>query len=288
MPTNQYFQNFNSLPQQQLVDDIAKEVIKINGTDVLYLPRNLVRRDDVLNEAPISVFETAFEVEAYIQNTDAFSGQGDIIGKFGLNVEDEITFVIHKERFKEETKLVSPKEGDLIYLYMSKSLFQISFVEHEKPFYSMGKNQVFEITCEKFTYSNEKFLIPAAQMGSLFDGFEREYAIKTALTLADVEGNYTIGEVVSQTSLSTTVSGVVSSFDPLTHKIYLYNVVGGEFTTGENLIGANSATTKNVIAVNDQELSAKADSYDENITFETEGDNILDFSEIDPWAEGDL
>ena len=69
---------------------------------------------------------------------------------------------------------------------------------------------------------------------------------------------YKIGEVASQTNLSTTVSGTVSSFDPLTHKIYLYNVVGGEFTTGENLIGANSATTKNVIAVNDQELSAKA------------------------------
>tara|TARA_B110000495_G_C22950310_1_gene556525 strand:+ start:117 stop:971 length:855 start_codon:yes stop_codon:yes gene_type:complete len=284
MSTNRYFQNFNSFPQQELINGLTREVIEINGTDVIYLPRKLINRDDILNEDSSNVFNSAFEIEMYINSNEGFAGAGDIISKFGLDVQDEIGFIVHKERFIEESKLPSPKEGDLIYLYMSKTLFDIKFVEHEKPFYSMGKNQVFELTCEKFQYSNEKFLIPAAQKGDIFDKIVRSYSTKTTLTLADTAGDYVIGEVVSQLG----VQGIIASYDPVTFKIYLYNVLGGIFLPNEQLIGSTSGTSKNVVSVRDQELSDQKDSYDENITFETEGDSILDFSEIDPWAEGDL
>ncbi len=284
MATNRYFENFNSFPQQELINGLTREVIEINGTDVIYLPRKLINRDDILNEDSSNVFNSAFEIEMYINSNEGFAGAGDIISKFGLDVQDEIGFIVHKERFIEESKLPSPKEGDLIYLYMSKTLFDIKFVEHEKPFYSMGKNQVFELTCEKFQYSNEKFLIPAAQKGDIFDKIVRSYSTKTTLTLADTAGDYVIGEVVSQLG----VQGIIASYDPVTFKIYLYNVLGGIFLPNEQLIGSTSGTSKNVVSVRDQELSDQKDSYDENITFETEGDSILDFSEIDPWAEGDL
>ncbi len=284
MATNRYFENFNSFPQQELINGLTREVIEINGTDVIYLPRKLINRDDILNEDSSNVFNSAFEIEMYINSNEGFAGAGDIISKFGLDVQDEIGFIVHKERFIEESKLPSPKEGDLIYLYMSKTLFDIKFVEHEKPFYSMGKNQVFELTCEKFQYSNEKFLIPAAQKGDIFDKIVRSYSTKTTLTLEDTAGDYVIGEVVSQLG----VQGIIASYDPVTFKIYLYNVLGGIFLPNEQLIGSTSGTSKNVVSVRDQELSDQKDSYDENITFETEGDSILDFSEIDPWAEGDL
>ena len=284
MATNRYFENFNSFPQQELINGLTREVIEINGTDVIYLPRKLINRDDILNEDSSSVFDTAFEVEMYINSNEGFAGAGDIISKFGLDVQDEIGFIVHKERFIQESKLPSPREGDLIYLYLSKTLFDIKFVEHEKPFYSMGKNQVFELTCEKFQYSDEKFLIPAAQNGDIFDKIVKSYSTKTTLVLEDAEGVYEIGEVVSQLG----VQGIIASYDPVTFKIYIYNVLGGNFVANEQLIGSTSGTSKNVVSVRDQELSDQKDSYDENITFETEGDNILDFSEIDPWAEGDL
>lgn len=291
MATNRYFENFNSFPQQELINGLTREVIEINGTDVIYLPRKTINRDDILNEDSSNIFDSAFEIEMYINSNEGFAGAGDIISKFGLDVQDEIGFIVHKERFIEESKLPSPREGDLIYLYMSKTLFDIKFVEHEKPFYSMGKNQVFELTCEKFQYSNEKFLIPEAQKGEIFNKLVRSYSTKTTLVLEDATGDYVIGEVVSQSGSAPgalSVQAIIASYDPVSFKIYLYNVLGGNFVPNEQLIGSTSGTSKNVVSVRDQELSDQKDSYDENITFETEGDSILDFSEIDPWAEGDL
>ena len=287
MSTNNYFKNFNSFPQQELLNDLSREVIQMSGSDVLYLPRFVVKNDDILGEDTLSKFTLAFEIEMYINNTDSYGGAGDIASKFGLDIQDEVVLVVNKERFKNETSIAVPKEGDLIYIPLTKGLFEIKFVEHEKPFYSLGKNTIFELTCEKFQYSDEKFEIPAGQLGGVFDKFERQHSITMSVTLASGSGKYTAGETVYQgVSVGTaTGKGFVSSFNSTTNVINIYNKIG-TFVSGSNLIGVTSTTSRNIDSADDQDIITS--QFSSNKEFETEGDNILDFSEVDPWSEGDL
>jgi hypothetical protein len=99
-------------------------------------------------------------------NIDGYAGQGDILTKFGVRVTDEATFVISKERFEEAvapfleqddeyTLSNRPKEGDLIFFPLGKRMFEIKFVEHEKPFYQLRKNYVYQLQCELFEYEDE-------------------------------------------------------------------------------------------------------------------------------------
>tara|TARA_B100002003_G_C14130675_1_gene543829 strand:- start:1398 stop:2267 length:870 start_codon:yes stop_codon:yes gene_type:complete len=289
MATNQYFKNYNSVPQQNLIDSLSEEVIKMNGTDVLYLPRVIVKRDNILQEDTLSKFTKAYEVEMYLNNTDAFGGAGDQLTKFGLDVQDELIFTVNKERFKEEVAEIEiPREGDLIYLRMNRGLFEIRFVEHEKPFYSLGKNYVYEITCEKFVYSNEKFEIPAAQDGAIFDAIERDFVQTITLDVSAGVGEYKLGEQVYQgADLGTaTARAFVSSFNISTNQLSVYNEIGTFKPADGNVIGNDSGTTRVLTAVDDQ--SSLNLPHSDNKDFETQGDDILDFSEIDPWAEGEL
>jgi hypothetical protein len=288
MTTNHFFKNFNSFPQQELLNSLTREVIQMSGLDVLYLPRKNIKKDDILNEDPLSKFESAFEIEMYVNVPDGFGGVGDISTKFGLDVQDELILIVNKERFLKETVLSVPKEGDLIYFPLDKNIFEIKFVEHEKPFYSMGKNTVFEMTCEKYVFSEEKFEIPIASSGVIFDKFERENAITIQITVAAGSSVvYTKDEEVYQgvSLVGSTAKGIVADFNSTTNIMNIFNTVG-TFATGINIIGATSATTRNVTKVDDQTISSS--EYSDNSTYETDGDGILDFSEVDPWSEGDL
>ena len=276
------------MPQQNLVDDLTKEVIQMSGTDVLYLPRIQVKRDEVLGEDALSKFTTAYEVEMYLNSTDAFGGGGDQLTKFGLDVQDELILTVNKARFsKEVTGISAPREGDLLFLRLNKGLFEIKFVEHERPFYTLGKNYVYELTCEKFVYSNEKFEIPPAQDGALFDAIEREFTPMVTLSMEAGTGTYTLGEVVYQgvDAGTATAKGFVGAFNTATNQLSIYNEIG-TFVVGTDVIGDTSATTRELVLRDDQQSLNLP--FADNKTFETEGDNILDFSELDPWAEGDL
>jgi len=293
MTTNQFFKNFNSLPQQDLLNSLTKEVIQMSGLDVLYLPRTDVKRDDILNEDPLSRYESAVDIEMYINIPEGFGGAGDVATKFGLDVQDEIIMIVNKERFFAETALTSPREGDLIYFPLDRNIFQINFVEDEKPFYTMGKNTVFEMTCEKYVFSEEIFDIPIGSSGKIFDKFERENAITMQITVAsDLAEDalvYAVDEEVFQgASLAGgTAKGIVAGFNGTSspNTLNIFNV-SGTFVTGSNIIGNTSETTRNVTKVDDQTISSS--EFADNSTYETDGDGILDFSEVDPWSEGDL
>ena len=286
MATNNYFKNFNSFPQQELLNDLTKEVIQLSGSDVYYLPRKVVKNDEILGEDALTTFTKSFEIEMYIVNADAYGGAGDVGSRFGLEINDEITLVVHRERFKTETMLSLPTEGDLIYVPLTKGLFEIKFVEDEKPFYSLGKNYIFQLICEKFQYSNEKFEIPAGQMGEIFNRFARQHAMKIQLTLAAGTDKYVLGEIVYQgdTIGAATAQGKVAQWDSTNRIMYVYDTVG-TFLSGTNVKGFTNNASRNVVTADDQ---LPNDRFADNKIFETEGDSILDFSEIDPWSEGDL
>ena len=143
--------------------------------DVLYCPREIMMTDGVFNEEVIGEFNDAYMIEAYMENFDGFQGGGDLLTKFGVAQTDEITMVISQQRFsdlisqfllldKDYQAPERPQEGDLIYLPLTSNYFEIKFVEHEEPFYQLGKGYVYKLKAELFEYSDEK--------GDLFDSDE--------------------------------------------------------------------------------------------------------------------
>ena len=282
MATNIFFQN--SITDQNLLNDINREVIQQAGIDVMYIPRTLVKEDLILNEDVISQFNTAYEIEMYVKSSDNFGGPDDAISRFGLDISDELILVVHAESFKFATNITTPVEGDLIYFPLSKGLFEIKFVEDEQPFYQVGKNYIFELTCEVFQYGEEKI-----DTGTDADKVEREnaYAVDLVLT-AGGTGTYIIDEAVYQGAnlAGATGKGIVAAWTSSTRTLRVNNIVG-TFAISTNITGATSGAVWSQAAATDDQLLPTIPFADNKI-LETDGDAILDFSESDPFSEGDL
>ena len=167
MALNPFFLQ-GSRGEQNLIQDLINEQLKIYGIEVTYIPRKFVRKQTIIEEIQSSKFDDNFLIEAYLNNYDGYSGAGDIMTKFGVSIRDEVSLVISKERFEdfiavflegenddEITVSSRPREGDLIYFPLGQRLFEVKFVEHESPFYQLGKNYVYELQCELFEYEDE-------------------------------------------------------------------------------------------------------------------------------------
>lgn len=187
MATSFFFNNKTYRPEQNLIQNLANEMIKIYGIDIYYIIRNTNQNniDPLLDQAPTSYFEIAVPIEMYINSYDGFLGQGDLLTKFGLDVADKLVVSVSRTRFAEDigsqNNLIRPREGDLIYFPLSNGIFEIKFVEHEAAFYQRGALQYFELQCEKYSYNNEIFNtgIPAidivqAKYSVADDNFEYE------------------------------------------------------------------------------------------------------------------
>ena len=156
--TNVYFSH-GTKNEQYLVEDLIIESLRIYGQEVYYIPRTLVSKDNVLGEDRLSEFKSAFPVEMYFENIDNFGGQGAFIQKFGLMMEQSATLVVARRRWEQfigrygVTTIPSrPCEGDLIYFPLSKGLFEVKFVQHQDPFYQLGKLYVYKLQVELFQY----------------------------------------------------------------------------------------------------------------------------------------
>ena len=161
--------------EQFLLQNLVEEHLKMFGMDILYCPREIMVKDGVFNEEVIGEFNDAYIIEAYLENPEGFQGNGDLLTKFGVAQTDEITMVISAQRFSD---LISqfllldtdyqaperPQEGDLIYFPLTSNYFEIKFVEHEEPFYQLGKGYVYKLKAEQFEYSDEQ--------GDVFDSDE--------------------------------------------------------------------------------------------------------------------
>ena len=166
MALNPFFLQGTS-SEQRLAQDLINEHLKIFGVEVTYIPRKFVNKLSIMEEGQSSKFDDNFAIEAYVNNYDGYGGAGDVLTKFGMSLNDEVTLTISKERFEDfispflaanddgtdqsEVTLSSrPREGDLVYFPLGQRLFEIKFVEHEDPFYQLGKNYVFQLKCELY------------------------------------------------------------------------------------------------------------------------------------------
>ena len=190
MATNPYIsQKVRS--EQHLYEDIVIESLKFYGQDVYYIPREIVNQDKIFGDDIPSRFSDSYKIEMYIENQEGFDGEGDLFTKFGIELRDQATFVVARRRWK---KLVGdnlaehgfrPREGDVIYLPMSESMFEVLKVETETPFYQLSNLPTFRMQCELFEYSDEDFDTDIPSV----DAVEYEGAFQYKLTMNTSEEN---------------------------------------------------------------------------------------------------
>lgn len=282
MPTNVFF-NHAVNSEQHLYEDLVVESLRFYGHDVMYLPRQVIEEDTILNEDVQSKFGDAYSVEMYIENTDGFEGEGDLMSKFGLQIRDQATFVISLRSWERFISLDSnlatsfrPNEGDLIYFPLSGSMFEIKFVEHEDPFYQVGKLFVFKLRCELFEYSQEDFDTGIDEI----DLIEDEQAYSLSMRMSDGNGtDFLANETLALNG--TVVAEVVSWHNPT--NTLLAKDITTTLQVGDVLNGAGGATF--TIASIDDRMTFGNDAAAQNLEFENKDGNYLDLSETNPFGE---
>jgi len=158
MAVNHYLNLYKNKPEQQLIENLTIEAIKFYGMDLQYIPRETLERDPIFGEDVRTQFTSNYLIEMYLETVDGWGGDGNMLANFGMTIKDTATLVLSKRRFQETIpEKVRPLEGDLIFIPMSNSLLEINFVEHENPFYQLGKVFTYKLTVENFTYSHENF-----------------------------------------------------------------------------------------------------------------------------------
>lgn len=310
MPRNVYFsQAVRS--EQNLYEDLVIESLKIFGQDVYYIPRTLINRDNILGEDPAAQFDDAYLMEAYIENVDGFEGAGDLYQKFGIEVRDEANFVISRKVWNGNVGLYEaldkPREGDLLFLPMTNSFFEITFVEDDKPFYQLSNLPVYKLTCSLFEYNDEDF-------DTGIDEIDRKLgdeAYQIVMDYATINNeHFKEGEIVTQVLQTEEeaedgetvieVFGRVQSIEKISNikgQISISNIgVSGSddykdfiVSSTKTLYGAESNISKELIKIygldDGEENFMPEDSSAQNVAFEIEADNFIDFTESNPFGD---
>ena len=211
MATNFYFRNYDASNEQNLLHDLIIEAIKIYGEDMYYIPREVKRYDKLLGEDANSEYNRAILVELYIKSVDGFTGDGNFMSKFGLQIRDQAVFSISQRVFSAEvaalTEQLRPNEGDLIYFPLNQKCFKIMYVKKQEFFYPLGTIPTWELTVELFEYSNEEFNTGVAEIDILQNKFstdmlDYELADELGNTLTDQSGNVLVSETYNYSSIN--------------------------------------------------------------------------------------
>lgn len=158
---NLYFRNYDASNEQDILHDLIIEAIGIYGEEMYYIPRELQRYDTIYGEDAISEYNRAILVDFYIKSVDGFTGDGNFMSKFGLQIRDQAVFSVAQRVFATEvgalTDQTRPNEGDLIYFPLNQKCFKVMYVKKQEFFYPLGTLPTWEVTVELFEYGNERF-----------------------------------------------------------------------------------------------------------------------------------
>ena len=275
MPTNVYFDT-GTRPEQNLYEDLMIEQLKIYGQDVFYIPRTLVKEDELFGEDTLSKFGDAYLIEMYFENIDGFEGEKEIMSKFGLQMNEDVTFVVSRRRFEQlvshDSNLIvktRPNEGDLVYFPKVSKIFEISFVDKDDPFYQVHNLPAFKLKCKTFEYSGEDLDTGITEI----DAIETDNSLDLLQYQMTLEQSGTFNEGIGLESddgnveLETATGGTD-------------NVISEDETGGESiLLETGDYIIQEAIVI---------DTVDENAMndfFEKEDDNIIDFTESNPFGD---
>ena len=293
MPTNLYFNNYKAHGEQNLVEDLIVESIKMMGFDAYYLPNdNDAARDLLYGEDPVKKFSSAFPLEMYLSSdpTD-YIGQKDIFSKFGLEIKDDVNVLVSRRSFQQrvpQNRFTRPREGDLVYvpfLNGTGELFEIKFTEQAKDFHTLGRKQpyFYELYLEKFKYSQEIIDTGVADI----DLVVTNNAYTQSLNIGQGTGKYIVKETVYQSSSNTrntaTAVAIVQSWIPSSNTLTVTNIAGEFIVSNKPIIGASSNARFILSTFNPLEDNSYSEEYDNNL-IATNANSIIDFSETNPFG----
>ncbi|NBW12602.1 MAG: hypothetical protein EBR82_31710 [Caulobacteraceae bacterium] len=212
-----------SASEKNLMQDLINESIQIYGVEVHYLPRKYITEKTVLREVIESVFDNAYPIEAYISSYDGYGDNPTILSKFGIQNLNELTLEISRERFEtyispliknlSNIKLSNrPKEGDLIYFPLGDRLFEIKYVEHEKPFYQLQGNYTYQLTCELFQYEDEVIDTGVNEIDDTIGGSDNNDPDNSFVPIGPIQTLTLVGTGVTATAITNIVSGGIRFF----------------------------------------------------------------------------
>ena len=293
--------------EQDLYEDLVTESIKVFGQDVVYIPRESLGEDALLNEE-WSQFTQAYPVEMYLENVEGFEGDGNLLGKFGLEIRDQANLVVTKRRWDQAVGQnivdgqASPNEGDLIYMTMTQRLFEIKYVEPKSPFYQLQDLPSYTLTAELFEYNDQHFDTGYDEI----DAIEWDNATAYSYIVTANTANFELGELVTQWTGSNdssgnpiNIEGYVAGWEGSDDRITIispHQSTNGDGTfmtfsvqtaTTKKLIGKNSGTQTYITI--DQSGTTKTfynqDPFADNDEFEVAGDDVIDFTESNPFGD---
>ena len=260
MAVNHYFQKgkgIGNVNEQNLLQNLIIEGLKIYGHDYYYLPRTLVNQDLILGEDVSSKFDDSYLVEMYMTTTEGFAGQQELVNKFGLEIREDTNFTLAKRRWQDAVdnkhtmiKEGRPNEGDIIYSPLMNSFFEIQFVEDQEPFFQLGNLPVYQLRCTRWEYSNEQLNTGV----NAIDSAEEQY-----------------------------------SLDVLNHQFSLENETGSIVLENDDLAENEFLLLETVPSIQTQSTYADNLDLDTEAGFDTAStaDDILDFTERNPFGEVD-
>ena len=288
MPTSPYFPTYHQghSGEQTLVQDLVDEQIKLFGSDIYYLPKTVLA-DSTLDEVRYTKYQDQFQIGMLLVNVMGFGDNAEFVSKFGLQITDEIIFRVSTKRWEEEVtehsmsaKLTVPErpnEGDLLYYPLTQNLYEIKYVGKEEPFFQFGKIQFYAITAELYQVGSDDLATGVAEI----DAIETLFDTAISLTMGvGGTGDFTVGETVTGGTTSTTAE--VKSWDSSTRILQVQNRTG-TFAANESLTGNNSGAVW-VVSTFDT-LQNTNSEYDANRAIEDTADNIVDWTEGNPFGE---
>ena len=303
--TNVYFTQ-GARTEQLLIEDLIIESLRIYGQEIMYIPRTLVSKDEILGEDRLSKFKSAFPIEMYFENVDSMDGQGMFIQKFGLMIEQSATLVVARRRWEQmigrygQTIIPTrPCEGDLIYFPLTNGLFEIKFVKHQDPFYQLGKLYVYKLQVELFQYASEAIDTGVAAI----DAFETLKTFNTNTTRNPTGGvkTITITNQGSGYNTAPTVKFITSTGRNAEATAYLgegadagkvIKVIitnpGTNYQTAPTIqfVGGNPTTVAQATCTIDINIDVP-DSYGDNNKFKVQAADVL-FNSLNPFGEVEI
>lgn len=293
MATNNYFNNYGSLAEQRVIEDIIVESIKIMGFDAYYLPNdNSVARDLLYGEDPVKKFKSAFPVEMYLSsNPLEYQGQQEFFSKFGLEIKDSVSVMVSRRSFAQrlpQNTFTRPREGDLVYIPFlngTGELYEITFTEQAKDLAMLGRKQpyFYELKLEKFKYSQELIDTGVEDIDHVVN--DSAYMIKLNTNTGN-GNNYTIHETcyqsADQTQANATAVAIVQTWSAANNELMVSNI-SGVFIDGQVIIGVSSNAQHTLISYDPLLDNSYNETYD-NKHIQESADAIIDFSESNPFG----
>ena len=172
-----------------------------------------------------------------------------------------------------------PLEGDLVYHPVLTKVFEVSFVDHDEPFHQLDNNPVYKLRCKQYEYSQEVIDTGIAEI----DAIEDDLSTDTTGSQFTLEQSSTQNEEIS-------IQHSIGNFGLLLEETDGDNILfeNDDSSVGTNILLENAADSGDSSYLIQEDYivgDMSTDKTSQNELFDSLDDDILDFSESNPFGD---